>query len=560
MEYSYLNDTLVILTATVAVVFLVLRIGLPPLIAYLAVGVLVGPYTLGLVSDIEHIRTFAEFGVVFLLFTIGLEFSATVLTRMKASVLGLGSAQVLLTAALTTTAAILLGLSFESALVIGAVVAMSSTALVTKQLADQVELHTRHGRNSVGILLFQDLMVVPFLILVSMLSGDAEQASTQIVLTALGQGVLVIMLIFAFGHWVLSPLFRAVAKFRSAELFTLTVLLLVLCSAWLTNQIGLTFALGAFLAGMMLSETEFRHQVASDIRPFRDVLLGLFFVTIGMMLEVSLLPQIWPTVLLMLLALILIKFLLVAAFCLLAGWNSAVSMRTGLILAHGGEFGFAILILAMEGDILSQTEGQILLATMLFSMALAPVIIRYNTKITSLLIPKQVLKSRQEIKSNIIASAKQLNQHIIICGYGRIGLHSINFLSEQHVPCIAIDLDSARVQRGMESNKPVTYGDACSLELLHACGLSRASALVISMIDFNTAIKIISRVRSVDSEIPIIVRTRKELHLYQFYQAGATEVIADTFGSDQMINSDMLNRIDRKESPKNRSATAPLPE
>jgi len=553
MEYSYLNDTLVILTATVAVVFLVLRIGLPPLVAYLAVGVLVGPYTLALVSDIEHIRTFAEFGVVFLLFTIGLEFSATILTRMKASVLGLGSAQVLLTAALTTTAAILLGLSLESALVIGAVVAMSSTALVTKQLADQVELHTRHGRNSVGILLFQDLMVVPFLILVSMLSGNSVEASSHIVLTALGQGVLVIMLIFAFGHWVLSPLFRAVAKFRSAELFTLTVLLLVLCSAWLTSQIGLTFALGAFLAGMMLSETEFKHQVASDIRPFRDVLLGLFFVTIGMMLDVSILPQIWPTVLFMLLALIVIKFLLVFCFCLLAGWNSAVSMRTGLILAHGGEFGFAILILAMEGKILSQTEGQILLATMLFSMALAPIIIRYNAKITTLLIPKQVQKSRQEIKSNLIANSSQLNNHVIVCGYGRIGNHSVDFLSQQHIPCMAIDLNSTQVQLGMAKKHPVSYGDASSLELLHACGLSRAAALVISMIDFNTAMKIISRVRSIDSEIPIIVRTRKELHLYQFYQAGATEVIADTFGSDQMINPEILNRFILKENDRDKN-------
>ena len=546
MEYSYLNDTLVILTATVAVVFLVLRIGLPALVAYLAVGVLVGPYTLSLVSDVEHIRTFAEFGVVFLLFSIGLEFSTTVLMRMKASVLGLGSAQVLLTAALTTSSAVFMGLSLDSALVIGAVVAMSSTALVTKQLADQVELHTRHGRNSVGILLFQDLMVVPFLILVSMLNGQSEAASTNIVLTALGQGVVVIMLIFAFGHWVLRPLFRAVAGFRSAELFTLTVLLIVLCSAWLTHQIGLTFALGAFLAGMMLSETEFRHQVASDIRPFRDVLLGLFFVTIGMMLNLSILSDIWLSVLLMLFVLMMIKFLLVAGFCLLAGWNSAVSMRTGLILAHGGEFGFAILILAMEGETLSQTEGQTLLAAMLISMALAPIIIRYNATITSLLIPKQVQKSKQEISSKIMLNSSQLNQHVIVCGYGRIGSHSVAFLSEQHIPCIAIDLSSTKVQLGMAKKHPVSYGDASSLELLHACGLSRAAALVISIIDFNTAIKIITRVRSIDAELPIIVRTRKELHLYQFYQAGATEVIADTFGSDQMLNNDMLNRVGLK--------------
>ncbi len=543
MEYSYLNDTLVILTAAVSVVFLVLRIGLPPLIAYLAVGVLVGPYSLSLVSDVEHIKTFAEFGVVFLLFTIGLEFSASILVHMKASVLGLGSAQVLLTSALTTSIAFFMGISLEGSLIIGGVAAMSSTALVSKQLADQVELHTRHGRNSVGILLFQDLMVVPFLILVAMLSGDSSEVSPATVLTAFIQGAVAVMLIIAFGHWVLRPLFQAVAHFRSAELFTLTVLLTVLCSAWVTHQIGLTFALGAFLAGMMLSETEFRHQVASEIRPFRDVLLGLFFVTVGMMLDVSVLPEIWPSVLLLLIALMLIKLLLITSFCRLAGWNSAVSLRTGLILAHGGEFGFAILILAMDGEILHQNEGQIMLAAMLFSMALAPLIIRHNAKITLLLIPEAVKRSQQEIRENIIGHSQELNHHVIVCGFGRVGRHSVSFLRQQHIPCMAIDLDSNQVQKGMDEKEPVSYGDAGSLELLNACGLSRASALLISMVDFNTAMKIISRVRSVDAEIPIIVRTRKELHLYQFYQAGATEVVADIFGSDQMISADTLKRF-----------------
>jgi len=542
MDFSYLNDTLVILIATVSVVVLFLRMGLPPILGYLAVGVAVGPYALGWVYDIEHIKVFAEFGVVFLLFTIGLEFSTSVLMRMKASVLGLGSAQVLLTAALTTAVAIAMGLSLESALVVGGVVAMSSTALVTKQLADQVELHTRHGRNSIGILLFQDLMVVPFLILVASLSDTAKQASTITVLTALLEGVLALLVIFVFGRWVLRPLFREVARFHSAELFTLTVLLIVLCSSWLTGYIGLTFALGAFLAGVMLSETEFRHQVESEIRPFRDVLLGLFFITVGMMLDVGVLPDTWPLVLAIFVALILLKLLLIAAFCRMGGWNGAVSMRTGLILAHGGEFGFAILILAMDGEVLRPDEGQILLAAMLFSMALAPIIIRHNGKIISTLLPRSVEKSRQEIMDQIMDRSRSLNDHVIVCGFGRVGRHSVDFLREHHIPCMAVDLDSELVQAGMAEKQPVSYGDAGSLELLHACGLGRASAVVISMIDFNTAIKIISRVRAVYPELPIFVRTRKEIHLYQLYQTGATEVVADIFGSDQMLTTDMLSR------------------
>ncbi len=538
-----MNDTLVMLAATVLAVLMCLRMRLSPILAYLAVGVAVGPFGFGLVSDVEHIRTFAEFGVVFLLFSIGLEFSVPLLMRMKATVLGLGSAQVCLTAALTTGIALLLGLKAESALVLGGIIAMSSTALVTKQLADQAELHTRHGRNSLGILLFQDLMVVPFLILVTSLTGATSQISLLTVLIALAEGALALLFIFAFGRWVLRPLFREVARFRSAELFTLTVLFIVLCSAWITYSIGLSFVLGAFLAGVMLSETEFRHQVESEIRPFRDLLLGLFFITIGMMLDISVLPSIWLQVLTLLLVLILFKCVIVALFCRLGGWNSAVSVRTGLILAHGGEFGFAILVIAMAGGVLSPNVGQIVLAAMLFSMVLAPMMIRYNGNIAAFLLPQPMQQSRQEISDRIMATSSSLNHHVIVCGYGRVGRHSIELLLGQNIPCMAIDLEPEQVERGMATAHPVSYGDAGSLALLRACGLKRASALVISTIDFNTAMKIISRVRSVDKELPIIVRTRKELHLYQLYQAGATEVVADTFGSDQMLTVEMLARL-----------------
>ncbi|MFQ5345157.1 MAG: cation:proton antiporter [Mariprofundus sp.] len=543
MEYSYLNDTLVMLAATVLAVALCLRMRLSPILAYLAVGVIVGPFGFGLVDDVEHIRIFAEFGVVFLLFSIGLEFSVALLARMKAAVLGLGSAQVWLTAAITAAVAFLLGLKAESALVLGGIIAMSSTALVTKQLADQVELHTRHGRNSLGILLFQDLMVVPFLILVTSLSGTTADMSVLTVAIALSEAVLALLIIFVFGRWVLRPLFREVARFRAAELFTLTVLLIVLCSAWVTYSIGLSFALGAFLAGVMLSETEFRHQVESEIRPFRDLLLGLFFITIGMMLDISMLPSIWLPVVLLLVALMLFKCISVFIFCRLGDWNNAVSLRTGLILAHGGEFGFAILILAMDGGILGPNTGQVVLAAMLFSMALAPVLIRYNGRIAQFLLPRSMQRSRQEISDHLRAVSAPLNRHVIVCGYGRVGKHAVAFLTDRDMPCMAIDLEPEHVQQGLAAGYRVSYGDAGSLALLRACGLERASALVISMIDFNTAMKIISRVRAVDGELPIIVRTRKEMHLYQLYQAGATEVVADIFGSDQMLNDDILEDV-----------------
>ncbi len=543
MEYGYLNESLVILFSAVAVVLFFLRMGLPPILGYLVAGLLVGPFGLGFVSDIEHIKTFAEFGVVFLLFTIGLEFSISLLMRMRSLVLGLGGLQVLITTAFAMAVAYAVGLDAAGALVLGGVAAMSSTALVTKQLVDQVELHTRHGRNGLAILLCQDVMVVPFLILVASMSGAATGPTPLTVITAFAQGILVLGIIFVIGRWVLQPLFHMVAQFRSAEIFTLTVLVVVLCSAWLTHIIGLTFALGAFLAGVMMSETEFRHQVESEIRPFRDLLLGLFFVTIGMMLNIGLLPEIWVAVLLLLAGIMLFKFLLIAVLCRLFGWNSAVATRTGLILAHSGEFGFAILILAMDGELLGVQTGQTVLAAMVFSMMLAPVIIRYNGKISGMLMPQAVARSRQDIRKKAAGLSHGLHQHAIVCGFGRVGRHCMTLLNETNTPCVAVDLDPKAVAEGVAQEMSVSYGDAASLELLRACGLARASALVVSMIDFNTVIKILSQVRPLYPDLPIIVRTRKEDHLYHLYQAGASEVVADTFGCDQMLNGELLRRF-----------------
>jgi len=543
MDYSYLNDTLIILASTVAVVVLFLRLGLPPVLGYLSVGALIGPYGLALVFDVEHIRVLAEFGVVFLLFSIGLEFSVPLLIRMRGSVLGLGGAQVLLTVVFTAAAAMYLGFSVEAALVLGGVVAMSSTALVIKQLSDQAELHTRHGRNTVGILLLQDLMVVPILIFVASLSGRAAPTSAMTVLTAFGQGLFALVLIFAFGHWVLRPLFREVAGFRSAELFTMTVLLVVLCSAWATHQIGLSFALGAFLAGVMLSETEFRHQVESEIRPFRDVLLGLFFISVGMMLDVRLIPDIWHWVLLLFTVLMLVKLLLVMGLCRLAGWSSVVSMRTGLILAHGGEFGFAILILALDANLFSPDTAQIIFAALLLSIGLAPFILRYNGKITKFIMPAAVAMIRKKARDQIDGTARGLNHHVIICGFGRVGQNAMKLLNDEGIHCMAIDLDQERVKSAAAKKQPVYYGDASSLELLNACGLSRASAVIVSMVDFNTSIKILRRVRSINARLPVIARARKEIHLFQLYQAEASDVVADAFDTSQMLTREMLSRF-----------------
>ncbi len=539
-EYSYVNEILILLAVSLAVGVAFLRLRLPPILGYLTVGILVGPYGFAWIHDTAHTRALAEFGVVFLLFTIGLEFSLPQLIRMKQIVLWLGGAQVFLTTAITAAVGVSLGLPLEGALVLGGVVAMSSTALVIRQLTDQVELHTRHGRNAVGILLFQDVMVIPFLILVSQSTGAEAGASFFDILTALAKGFVALVAILALGRWALRPLFRLIASFRSTELFTLTVLLVTLGAASITHEMGLSYALGAFVAGMMLSETEFRHEVEAEIRPFRDLLLGLFFITVGMLLNVRLLPEIWLPVLLLLLMLITFKLLLIALLCRLLGWDNAVAVRTGLVLAHGGEFGFAILSMALSGGMLPVEQGQIMLTALLMSMGIAPLLIRYNGKLVRRLIPGEVASSQQVIREPIEDSCRDLSGHVIICGFGRVGQNIARFLEDEGLRFVATDLDPVLVQNAIRAKEPVVYGDAANIEILKAAGLERATALVISMNDDTTALKILHRVRKFDRKIPILVRTRDDTNLERLQEAGATEVVPETMEASLMLSSLLL--------------------
>ncbi len=541
MDYSYLNDILILFATAVAVVVLFLRLNLPPILGYLFVGAVVGPYGLGWIDDTELTRAFAEFGVVFLLFTIGLEFSLPKLIRMKGAVLGLGASQVLITTALTAFVALyFFDFSLTGALVLGGIVTMSSTALVIQQLTEQVELHSRHGRNAVGILLFQDMAVVPFLILAAMPAHSTGDMPVMVIILALVKGVVVLGLILAIGHWVLRPLFRIIARYRSHELFTLTALMIAMGASGLTHEIGLSLALGGFLAGMMLGETEFRHQIEAEIRPFRDVLLALFFITIGMLLNVQLLSTIWPWVLSLLAALIIGKLLIVAGLCRLGGSDGAVSLRSAWALAHGGEFGFAILALALTNQVFPGNTGQIILATILISMAIAPLMIRSNQSLASMLLPAVLRQSKQSMKTQVANTAEGLRHHVIICGYGRVGQNVAHMLEFEFIKYVALDLDPVLVQNAMSAKEPVVYGDSANIDLLNAAGLSRAAALVISLSDFDTAIKILHKVRALNSDIPILVRAADDTKLKVFQDAGATEVVPETLEASLMLSSHLL--------------------
>ncbi|MEA3274081.1 MAG: monovalent cation:proton antiporter-2 (CPA2) family protein [Pseudomonadota bacterium] len=378
MGESALDAIIILLVGSVIAVAVFRRLRFPSILAYLLVGLITGPHGLAWIPHTDDTHFLAEFGIVFLLFSIGLEFSMARIASMKKEVLGLGGAQVVVTTILAGTIAWLLGLRFEGAIVVGGVLAMSSTAIVIKQLKDQQELGLPHGRLSIAILLFQDIAVVPFLIMIPVMAGSPETSLAWELAWALGKGLSVIALMLAVGWWVLRPLFGVIVSSRSSELFTLTALLFAMAAAWLSHFAGLSFALGAFLAGMILGETEFRHQIEADIRPFRDVLLGLFFVTIGMMLDVHGLPVTAHWVLLLVAALILFKTAVIAGLSLLFGSPAGAGIRTGVVLAQGGEFGLALLMVAFSDGLLETGVVQIVLAAVIISMALTPVLISCN--------------------------------------------------------------------------------------------------------------------------------------------------------------------------------------
>ena len=410
----------------------------------------------------------------------------------------------------------MLGMSLLAALVTGSIVSMSSTALVVKQLNDQFELQSPHGLNAVGILLFQDLAVIPIIILISSLTKESHQALAVTLLWAVLKGILAIGLIFILGRWLLKPLFHFITKSRTIELFTLTVLLVTLTAAWITQSLGLSYALGAFLAGMMLAETQYRHQIEIEIRPFRDILLALFFITIGMLTNIATWAGTWSWILLLLSALVLGKMLLIIALSRFAGSYFSTAARTGIVLAQGGEFGFAILNLAMDNDILPLDYQQVILAALLLSIAISPLLIRFNKQIADFLLPKSTDISDSTSQHEILEHAKKMHNHVIICGYGRVGQHIARLLDKIHFPYVGVDFDSELVQRASLAGDDVIYGDATHPGMLNAAGIAHAKVLLISLSDHRAAIRILSLARQRYPSLPILVRCRDKMEFNQF--------------------------------------------
>ena len=543
---SALELTLVYLLAAVLGVVVCRSLKLPPMLGYLAVGVVIGPNALALAENSQGVRYLGEFGVVFLMFVIGLEFNLAKLRAMRSHVFGLGLFQVALTMLAATLATLLLaslapkvwGMSWQTALALSGALAMSSTAIVVKLMVERLEMDSEHGKRVMGVLLFQDLAVVPLLVLIPALGAAGEELAGALALAAV-KATLLIAVLLVGGQHVMRWWLTLVARRKSEELFVLNLLLITLALAWLTELAGLSLALGAFIAGMLISETEYKHQVETDIRPFHDVLLGLFFISIGMLLDWRLVLERWPLVLLLVTLPILFKAVLVTLLARGLGASWGISLRTGLYLAQAGEFGFVLLTLAQANALVPPALLNPILASMILSMLATPFIVMYSNRIVMKLVASEWLQQSLQM-TTIARKSINANKHVIICGYGRSGQNLARMLEGEGIPYMALDLDPDRVRQAAAAGDSVVFGDAARLQALMAAGLARASAVVVTFVEVQGALKVLAHTRSHAPQVPVIVRTRDDHDLEKLRAAGAAEVVPEAIEGSLMLASHAL--------------------
>jgi CPA2 family monovalent cation:H+ antiporter-2 len=533
-----LTLVLILLASSVLLVTLARRVGFPTTLAYLVVGVILGPHALNIVSDSGTTRQLAELGVAFLLFTLGLEFSLPRMLAMRREVFGLGAAQVGATAAVFALIGKTLGLPWLVAIIIGGAISMSSTAILLQQLTERSELNRTHGRLAFSMLLFQDLAFVPFLALASALAAGRDHFQLRGSVLAVVGGIVAIVAVLATGRWLLRPLFHEIAHSRLRELFTLTVLLVVLASAWASNVAGLSLSLGAFLSGMMLAETEYRHQIDSVIRPFRDILLGVFFISVGMLLDMRLLAGELGVVSATLVALVVLKATLAALVTRPFTTSAFKALRTGIVISIGGEFGVALCTIGLQADLIPARFGDPLLVAIVLSMVLSPFILNNNRSVARFLLREEGPPPTPREDAATIEIAHR--EHVILCGFGRVGQNIARVLESQGFEYIALDLDPARIRAARQAGDPVIFGDSADEDLLVKMGLETASAVVISFSDPATSLGILHSVRRLRPDVPVLVRTADDVGIKELQDAGATDVVPETFEASLMLVSHVL--------------------
>lgn len=540
MGEHILFHIVLLLILTVLIVSLSRRVHVPPILNYIIVGIIVGPFGFAWIENQENISFLAEFGIVFLLFAIGLEFSLSKMISMRKLVFGLGSVQVFVTSLLVYGTCLLLNIDNTTSIVIASAFALSSTAIVIKQLTEQSEIQTRHGKSAVGILIFQDIMAIPLLILIPALGAAAGDSLTSSLSYAFLKGAFVVIVMYLVGRYLLRPLFHEVASSKSTELFTLTVLTVVLGAAMFTEEMAISMTLGAFMAGMMLGETEYRHQIEADIRPFQDILLGLFFITVGMMISPELILTNFFQIFSIAIGIILLKGLVIFGVMKTFKKTNGVAIRTALSLAQVGEFGLVLITLALSYALLPQEQGQILLTAAVISMMLAPILIKFNGRIAKQWCKKSYAQNFDALDNQIESENPNLKDHVILCGFGRVGQTNAKFLKNTSVPFVALDMDIMRVKEAQQAGEPVFYGDSSKQSILKSAHIEQAKIAIITFADYHSSLKIIKSIKHLAPNLPILVRTIDDAHVNDLIEAGATEVVPDIFESSIMLASHLL--------------------
>ena len=529
---------LTLLAAAVVVVVVCRLARLPAILGYLGVGIVLGDHALALIPLDDTTRAVGEFGVVFLMFSVGLEFSLPQLRAMRRAVFGLGLAQVVITTVGAMVVLHLVGYGWHVGMVLGGALAMSSTAIVSKMLAERMELGTPHGRDVMAVLLFQDLAVVAFLIVIPSLSQSGREVVESLSLAALKAAVALTVILF-LGQRPMRAWFHLVARQRSSELFVLNVLLVTLGLGAITEWLGLSLALGAFLAGMLIAETEYRYQVEEDIKPFRDVLLGLFFIVVGTALDLSAVAANFGWVLLLVVVPLLCKLLVTVAVARFFGAPLATSLRTGIYLAQVGELALVMLALAVRSDVVPRDLLQPVLAAMIISMCAAPLVIQFAEPLVRKLTANDWLARAAQV-TQIAARSMARRDHIIVCGYGRSGQNLARLLEAEDIPYVAMESDPQRVREASADGSSVAYGDASRREALVSAGLAKARAVAITFANTPIALKILHHVQQERPGLPVIVRTVDDSEIDKLMAAGATEVVPEVLEGSLMLASSSL--------------------
>lgn len=540
MEHGIFLELIFLLATSVFLVWLFKRFKLPAILAYLVAGVIAGPQVMSVISDPKDLLIVAELGIVFLLFSLGLEFSVPKLVAMRHLVFGVGSAQVILTLIIFMLIFVGLNHSWSSAFIIGSIFALSSTAVVVKSLNETGLTQTKRGQVAISILLFQDIAVVAFLIAIPILGGDGESSLLLAILIALGKGAIVVAILLSVGKWILPKIFNQVAQVRTDELFVLTAILVTVLAGTLTSFFGLSMALGAFLAGMMLSESQYKHQLEADIRPFRDILMGLFFISVGTALNLHAMVSQWAFILSAIAVMLIIKTLIIRHVSVLAGETSADGWSAGLMLFQMGEFGFVLVALAQQFNLLSSELAAALLGVGVISMAVTPSIISNDKK---LVLAGGRLFGKKEQQHNESTEAEfetNLTGHVIICGFGRVGQTVSRFLKSEAVPYVVLDVDPVRVAEAQAAGENVQFGHARDKAILNAVKVSDAKLVVITFGDLTKTQTVINNVKQCSSSARIMVRTKSDEHMAFILEEGADQVVPEAIEGSLMLVSQVL--------------------